>query len=267
MQKKRHLFLARATMTLLLALFTSVGAWATITGNGTQANPYTINSADDWNTFAGWINNSNSTYASKCYKLTTDITVSTMAGTSANPFKGAFDGHGYTITLNDLSIDGEEYCAPFRYVDGANISFVRTAGTVIATDKKYRSGLIGNSNGNTTINACWSSVTINSTIDGDGTHGGFVGTVTNGTLAIKNCLFDGTFNGNNKTSSWGGFVGWSQGTTNISNSVFHPAGVNKIKNQTSNGNATFGRSTGHRCRLHVGLRSSEETGLLLGNWL
>lgn len=37
MQKKRHLFLARATMTLLLALFTSVGAWATITGNGTQA--------------------------------------------------------------------------------------------------------------------------------------------------------------------------------------------------------------------------------------
>ena len=201
MQKKRHLFLARATMTLLLALFTSVGAWATITGNGTQANPYTINSADDWNTFAGWINNSNSTYASKCYKLTTDITVSTMAGTSANPFKGAFDGHGYTITLNDLSIDGEEYCAPFRYVDGANISFVRTAGTVIATDKKYRSGLIGNSNGNTTINACWSSVTINSTIDGDGTHGGFVGTVTNGTLAIKNCLFDGTFNGNSKTSS------------------------------------------------------------------
>jgi hypothetical protein len=242
MQKKRHLFLARATMTLLLALFTSIGAWATITGNGTQASPYTINSADDWNTFAGWINNSNSTYASKCYKLTTDITVSTMAGTSANPFKGAFDGHGYTITLNDLSIDGEEYCAPFRYVDGANISFVRTAGTVIATDKKYRSGLIGNSNGNTTINACWSSVTINSTIDGDGTHGGFVGTVTNGTLAIKNCLFDGTFNGNSKTSSWGGFVGWSQGTTNISNSVFHPAGVNKIKNQTSNGNATFGRN-------------------------
>ena len=232
-------------MTLLLALFTSVGAWATIKGSGTATDPYTINSADDWNTFAGWINNSNSTYASKCYKLTTDITVSTMAGTSANPFKGAFDGHGYTITLNDLSIAGEEYCAPFRYVDGANISFVRTAGTVIATDKKYRSGLIGNSNGNTTINACWSSVTINSTIDGDGTHGGFVGTVTNGTLAIKNCLFDGTFNGNSKTSCWGGFVGWSQGTTNISNSVFHPAGVNKINDQKSNGNATFGRNTGN----------------------
>lgn len=41
MQRPRHLFLARATMTLLLALFTSIGAWAeqtavTLSGNATD---------------------------------------------------------------------------------------------------------------------------------------------------------------------------------------------------------------------------------------
>ena len=50
MQRPRHLFLARATMTLLLALFTSIGAWATITGSGDKYDPYVLNTAEDWTT-------------------------------------------------------------------------------------------------------------------------------------------------------------------------------------------------------------------------
>ena len=64
---KRVSFLARAAMTLLLTVLCSTGAWATITGAGTQDNPYVIADANDWATFVDWINYSsnNITYANK----------------------------------------------------------------------------------------------------------------------------------------------------------------------------------------------------------
>ncbi|WP_143005814.1 hypothetical protein [Prevotella communis] len=71
-------------MTFLLALLTSVGTWATggtPAGSGTSSDPYVIADAADWTTFTNWINNSNGTYGSKCYKLGADITISSMADT------------------------------------------------------------------------------------------------------------------------------------------------------------------------------------------
>ena len=236
--------MARAAMTLFLVMLTSIASWATggtLAGSGTSSDPYVIVDADDWGTFVNWINNSNSTYASKCYKLGADITISSMAGTSDYKFKGTFDGDGYTITLNDLSAD-KEYCAPFRYVDGATFKRIHTTGTVKAgsstSNDKYRTGLVGQSNGATTITNCWSSVTITSQINGDGTHGGFVGVVNGGTLTINNCLFDGTISGSN-TYACAGFVGWTgDNTTNINNSLM--AGT--ISTKTQNG-ATFMRGS------------------------
>lgn len=243
---KHSLSLARAAMTLFLVMLCSVGTWATSgtpAGSGTSSDPYVIADADDWSKFVTWINNSssNSTYSSKCYKLGADITISSMAGTSNYKFKGTFDGCGHTITLNDLSSTGE-FCAPFRYVDGATFKRIHTTGTVVAgthtTNDKYRSGLVGESRGNTTITNCWSSVTITTQIDGDGTHGGFVGVVSSGTLTITNCRFDGTITGD-KTYANAGMVGWTGDcTTNINNCLM--AGT--INTNTQNG-ATFMRGS------------------------
>lgn len=231
-------------MTLLLVMLCTIGVWATSgtpAGSGTSSDPYVIADADDWSTFVNWINNSNSTYASKYYKLGADITISSMAGTSSNKFKGTFDGDGYTMTLNNLSSSGE-FCAPFRYVDGATFKRIHTTGTVKAgshtSNDKYRTGLVGESKGITTITNCWSSVTITSQISGDGTHGGFVGVVNGGTLTINNCLFDGTISGSN-TYACAGFVGWTgDNTTNINNCLM--AGTMSTNNQNG---ATFMRGS------------------------
>ncbi|UKK59177.1 hypothetical protein L6470_12540 [Prevotella communis] len=247
----------RVVMTFLLALLASVGTWATggtPAGSGTSCDPYVIADADDWTTFVGWINNSNGTYGSKCYKLGADITISSMAGTSSYKFMGTFDGCGHTMTLDNLSSSGE-FCAPFRYVDGATIKRLHTTGTVVAgsntSDDKYRTGLVGESKGTTTISNCWSSVTITSEIAGDGTHGGFVGVVNGGTLTLNNCLFDGTISGAD-TYANGGFVGWTGNyTTNINNCLM--AGT--INTDTQNG-ATFMRGSNNNARFNIIVNNS-----------
>ena len=250
---KRVSFLARAAMTLLLTVLCSTGAWATITGDGTQDNPYVIADANDWETFVNWIRNYDDK-GDKCYKLGADITISSMAGVSYNKFRGTFDGTGHTLNLNGLT-SYSQFCAPFRYVDGATFKRIHTTGTVIAgnstSSDKYRTGLVGESSGNTTIINCWSSVTISSQISGDGTHGGFVGVVSGGTLTITNCLFDGSISGDN-TNSNAGFVGWTGGnTTNITNCLM--AGT--ISDDTTNG-ATFIRGNSDNTASNIKVNNS-----------
>lgn len=93
----------------------------------------------------------------------------------------------------------------------------------ISTDGKYASGMVGIVQGDASILNSASSVTINSSTSGDGTHGGFVGAQSN-TLTIEGCVFNGSLLGSS-TNSCGGFVGWRNGTVNISNSLFDPAEV------------------------------------------
>ena len=213
----------------------------------------TIKTAADWDAFASAVNGGES-YKGKVIKLDADITVSTMAGTSSNKFKGSFYGEGHTMTLNNLSSTGE-FCAPFRYVDGATITGLHTTGTVIAgshtSNDKYRAGLIGESKGNTTINNCWSSVNITSEIAGDGTHGGFVGVVNGGSLTVTNSLFDGTISGAD-TYANGGFVGWTgNNTTNINNCLM----TGTISTATQNG-ATFMRGSSDNAASNIKVNNS-----------
>ena len=183
-----------------------------LSGNGTAESPYLINNMTEWLAFADYVNNDNANCGNKKYKLCTNLSsVTTMVGTSANPFKGEFNGDGHTLNLS-LSADAQ-YCAPFRYVDGATIRNVHTTGTVTAGSEtadnrnKYRAGLIGNAKSGTKIYNCWSSVTINSSLTGDGTHGGFIG-IVDGSVEFHDCLFDGTVSGST-TTNCSGFVGWN----------------------------------------------------------
>ncbi|MBO4820906.1 MAG: hypothetical protein J5548_05515 [Prevotella sp.] len=218
-----------------------------------------IGSTDDWNAFATNVANG-TTYEGQVVHLVADITVSTMVGTSDHRFKGTFDGQGHLLTLANLPATGQ-YCAPFRYVDGATIKNLHTTGKLTASDK-YRSGLIGEIRNKVTISNCWSSVTINSSVNGDGTHGGFIGEVkSGGDVVIDNCLFDGSFTGTS-TNCWGGFVGWSQGSTTINNSAFLPQSISSLDSSSS---MTFGRNNVNIVNCYYSVALGEAQGKPVGN--
>ena len=206
--------------------------------------------------------------------------VTRMAGSADHDFCGTFDGQGHTLTFtSNENIDG---VAPFSYVSETtptggtevshpvirNLNVVAdinttaqyasalvgrmwctltiegcTVGGTIQTSDKYAAGFIAQQNGDASITDCRSSVTIKSSVEGDGTHGGFVA-VPGGTLNITGCVFDGKLLTTNSTIKCGGFVGWSgSNTVNITNSLYAPATpTNSEKWVGTSGSATFARN-------------------------
>ena len=167
-----------------------------------------ITSADDWNELSTNLG----AYNGGSFKLTADITVTTMVGTDWQPFSGTFDGQGHTLTVNIES--GNEYAAPFHWAIGCTFKNLTVAGTITVTEH-FAGGLIGWAE-DITLQGCESKVTINSNYDGDGTHGGFISIVRGGTVRFYDCVFSGTIKGEN-TYCCGGFCGWRDGDVEIYN--------------------------------------------------
>ena len=261
MEKKafRH-FSMRAAMLLLTLIFAFAGAQTAWAGSesdlAVNGNTYTINTAEGWNEFCDLLAGGTS-FTGKTVKLGNDISVTRMAGSEGHEFTGTFDGDGHTLTVSYGSANqriSEQYAAPFRYAGGlyidgksysCTIKNMRVAGTIY-TSAKYAAGFVGfnNTNGYISLENCRSSVVINSSINGDGTHGGFVARRQGYyTLYIRGCVFDGEFRGSN-TTSWGGFVGWrNSGSVYMYHSVFAPSAVEINKAES----ATFCRNGDNSC--------------------
>ena len=217
---------------------------AQFVGSGTSDNPYLIGSSGEWDLFVYNINEHKEGYSTAWYRLTDDIEVTTMVGTDVRRFGGHFDGGIYdneknltgyhTLTVNYTT--DEQRAAPFRYVDGAKINNLCVAGT-INTSNKFAAGFIANAKGTTEITNCRSSVTINSSVNGDGTHGGFVAHNTGGTLIFRGCVFDGYMLGGS-TNGCAGFVGWyetnnnADGTVNFTDCLFAPKSTQMVIEKT-----------------------------------
>ena len=159
-----------------------------------------------------------------------DISVSTMVGNSeSNSFQGTFLGNGQTLTFTkgtDAEPFDEEYCAPFRYVNGAAIQDLKVAGGIY-TSRKFAGGLVARSYGTTTVTNCQVATVIRSSVNGDGTHGGIV-VFPSGILYITGCVYNGRLLTNNGTNACGGFVGWyydNQATISVSNSLYAPGSI------------------------------------------
>lgn len=187
--------------------------------------------------FSAYVNSKN---ASIKGKLMADINMSNTTwstiGTSSRPYTGTFDGNGKKVTLK-LS-GSAEYLAMFSYVKGASIQNLTVDGSVNPS-YHFAASIIGRADGGTvTLKNCLSTVTINSSYDGDGTHGGLVSIAGSGTLNIQNCGFAGKIIGT-KTTYCGGMVGWTDKSakTNISNSY-----VAAEFNLSGNSGNTFGRN-------------------------
>ena len=207
--------------------------YGSFVGAGTQESPYLIASVDHWNALAFRIRSGES-FSGKYFQLLADLSVNLQLGYDAShPFSGHFDGRGRTITFTRTG--AAAYCAPFRYVKNATIRDVRTKGTIY-TDHKEASGLVGMADGSLSLSRCWSSVKIDSRINGDGTHGGLIarGEETATTITVTDALFDGIFHQGNDTEDpddkvtsthCGGLVGWANTPITFTNCLFNPETV------------------------------------------
>ena len=184
---------------------------------------FPIRNADDWKEFRNKVQVAEGKYDVNA-RLYADITTDQLISwESRYAYRGVFDGNGHTITFN-LADTGQEFMAPFRYVGNATIRNLRTAGTV-NTSARYAAGLIGWTMEGATVNieSCRSSVTLKSSVNGEGLLAGFIARQSGSNVVIRNCKFDGSFEGNNATNNRG-FVAWVARGSNliINNSVFSP---------------------------------------------
>ena len=198
-----------------------------VNGAGTSESPYEISNTDQWNAFAASVNNG-SDFNGKFFKLTGNIEVSEMVGTDENPFKGTFIGKNgettYTLTFNKGTNESpfdEEYCAPFRYIDGATIKDLNVAGAIYSS-KNRAAGLIGKSSGTSTVQ----DVTVSANIIATGKSycGGFA-SANNGTLNLTRCIYNGKIVANDNCA---GFCASGSGTTNINICMFKPAAETSV---------------------------------------
>ena len=245
MMRKIYLLLAMTMMTMQ-------GVWAQeLSGSGTSADPYLIQSNDDWETFATSVTNGNS-YSGKFVKLEHDINTTVMAGNMSHSFDGTFDGGNFTITFNKGTSDApfnDDYCAPFRMVTKATIKDLKTEGTIY-TNKNYAAGIVAQTNQNTnTLQNCHSGMNIISTVYGGGIHGGLVAEgkgidapvptyASPNVTEFKNCSFYGSLQGD-KTNRCGGLLGYTAYTAYFYDCLFVPSEVTISTSDCY----TFGRGT------------------------
>ena len=239
----------------------------------TGTNEYTIHSAVGWEVFCDMLANSNKGYfTGKTVKLGNDIQISRAAGLDQHDFTGTFDGQGNTIKLafgtsqnrytehaavfrntewasseqfakiQNLNVNGTIYTASNVIYDaglvakafgGLEISNC-TSDVIINTSNQFAGGFVGYNQGKLDIVNCRSNATIYSTVNGDGTHGGFVGNHHSDELTIEGCVFTGKLltTATNSTAYCGGFVGWCNTATTIKNCLYAPAIIDTEHGET-----------------------------------
>ena len=216
-------------------------------GSGTCEDPYLIYSLADWNAFAAKVNDGSEPYA-HAKQMANISGVSTAVGSSSHPFKGTYDGQGYTIS--NVAISGTSSVGLFGYVNDASAvikNVVVASGTVHGTSQNVGS-IVGQLNTGT-IQYCANYATVSSDVEsarcggivgwmrsnggsnnvvanninfGNVTapsySGGIVGSLGGG--SVTNCQNYGTITASSSSSgSAGGITGWriNNATINIAN--------------------------------------------------
>lgn len=184
---------------------------------------FPIRNAADWKQFRNMVQVAGGKYDINA-RLYADISTGELISwESSYAYRGVFDGNGHTITFN-LADTKQEIMAPFRYVGNATIKDLRTAGTV-NTSERYAAGLIGKTMEGTTVSIenCRSSVTLKSTVNGEGLLAGIIARLSASNVIICNTKVDGSFEAENANCNRG-FVAWVARGSNlvIDNCVFAP---------------------------------------------
>ena len=168
-----------------------------------------IATADELAAFAARVNTGS---VSLSARLTADIDFTAYPGTmigTGSSYRGEFDGGGHSVKLA-LQRNAEN-AGLFCFLSGY-VHDLTTEGT-ITTSGKYAGGIAAQTDG-ATIERCQSKVSIVSSVNGDGTHGGIMG-ISNSGSAVRDCLVSGSILGS-QTNCCAGVSGWASGTTSIS---------------------------------------------------
>ena len=165
----------RAAMMLLVMMLTTATAWAW-SGDGSSGNPYLINSASDLNQLATNVNGGTN-YNKMYFKQTANITLTsawTPIGTDSHPFKGHYDGGGFTIS--GLTVSGSyQYAGLFGFITSEY-----DKGFQIPTELKN-------------INIVDCNIDVSSAGQGKGKAGGIAAYVSR--FNMSNCKVSGTIKG------------------------------------------------------------------------
>ena len=193
-----------------------------IPGDGTEQNPYIIDSTDDWDALATNITYFNlfNGYSGKFIRLDADIDVTKIMGTMSaqatqgNAFCGTFDGNSHTITAT-ISDTEHQGTAPFCYIKNATIKNLIVNGTITAGTMLHAAALVGFADGTSRIENC--KVTAN--VSGGSHIGGIMGHGLDGDITINGCVFSGTMTGG--ATAKGAIVGWgNNGTKTVTNCIY-----------------------------------------------
>lgn len=225
----------RRLFAAVLTMLVGTSAWALEPVDGV----YRIGTAEDLAAFAEIVSECEGD-ANLDAVLTADIDFTgykqTVIGSATSFYNGTFDGQYHTITV-DIQMEGGEYMALFHRLSGT-VKNLNVAGNVYAIGK-YSSGLAGQVRGDhALIENVVSTVSVESTIVGDGTHGGLIGRTqsANTKCLVRNSAFAGAFVGT-QTTCWGGFCGWAEGELTFESCMF----VADISQMSKTDGHTFAR--------------------------
>lgn len=116
-------------------------------GDGTEASPYLISSADDWNALASYVNSVGNNFEGKYLKVTADIsfegkTFKPLFCDGVTPLAGTFDGGNHTVSGVAMTPTAS-YQAPFGEISDKGVLKNLTLEGEITTTFTYTGGFTG----------------------------------------------------------------------------------------------------------------------------
>ena len=189
-------------------------------GLGTSQFPYNISTPTHLASLARLVNEGNTEYNNKCYRLENNISLSSYGsnfnngagwipiGTDENPFLGSFDGNNKTITNLYINDPLAETCNGFfGRIHGGKVKNLNISGNVTgAGNTGGIAGYITYNSSAGTVGEISNSLFQGMVIGNGENVGGVAGRILNGRLV--NCYATGTVTGENNT---GGIAGSTYG--------------------------------------------------------
>lgn len=190
---KKRLLALLLVLAMVFSLMPAALAADTLSGSGTEDDPYLLVTAADLKAFRDMANAEAS--SKLCATLTADIDLGGEAWTPFEPsgyvteaYAGTFDGANHTIKGLSVNSTSSKGAGLFGTVCGATIKNLRVEGNVSASSSVSVGGIVGRTQTSATIDSCSFAGTVTSTKkNGAAGTAGIVGRVNAGTLAVTNC--------------------------------------------------------------------------------
>lgn len=210
---KKRLLSLLLVLAMVFSLMPAALAADTLSGSGTEDDPYLLATAADLKAFRDMANAEAS--SKLCATLTADIDLGGEAWTPFEPssgyvsqaYAGTFDGANHTIKGLSVSSTSSTGAGLFGTVCGATIKNLKVEGNVSASNSAFVGGIVGRTQTSATIDSCSFAGAVTSTKkNGSAGTAGIVGKVNNGTVTITNCANTATVNGNGNIAA--GILGY-----------------------------------------------------------